>query len=54
MEKHFGKLQAKERKITNERDFYFFIEKKLKDDGYQLLDTLKRSTENRNLPAPAG
>ena len=47
MEKNFGKLQAKERKIANEKDFYFLIEKKLKDDGYQLLDTLKRITENR-------
>lgn len=47
MERHLGKLQAKERKTTDERDFYFLIEKKLKDDGYQLLDTLKRGTEKR-------
>ena len=53
MEKHFGKLKAKENKITDERDFYFLIEKKLKDDGYQLLDTLKRVTDNRKFTSPS-
>ncbi len=47
MEKQLRKLEATERKVTNERDFYLVIEQKLKNDGYQLLDTLKRISENR-------
>jgi len=39
-------------KLRDERDFYLLIEQRMKEQGYQLLDTLKEIRENDTLEGP--
>lgn len=46
MEISSNEVETKVQRLKDERDFYLLIERKLEEDGYQLLDTLKRVSEN--------
>jgi hypothetical protein len=44
----FGRKMEKKKiyRLEDEREFFFLIEQRLKEGGYQLLDTLKRVTSS--------
>ncbi len=39
-------------KLRDERDFYLLIEQRMKEQGYQLLDTLKEIRANDTFDSP--